>query len=110
MHKEGGTAAFNPNVLHRLNGNPDADFDLDGFRNRAIWNPAESRTFACRITSGFYAIAVALGKIDITDLKCHYRIFRVDLHRSLDAQSARPSGSTDHPVKLKKGTVTLKMP
>jgi hypothetical protein len=31
-----------------------------------------------------------------------YRIFRVDLHRSLDAQSARPSGSTDHPVKLKR--------
>jgi L-histidine Nalpha-methyltransferase len=43
MHKEGGTAAFNPNVLHRLNGDPDADFDPDGFRNRAIWNPAESR-------------------------------------------------------------------
>jgi L-histidine Nalpha-methyltransferase len=43
MHKEGGTAAFNPNVLHRLNGNPDADFDLDGLRNRAIWNSAESR-------------------------------------------------------------------
>jgi uncharacterized SAM-dependent methyltransferase len=82
MHKEGGTAAFNPNVLHRLNGNPDADFDLDGFRNRAIWNPAESRTFACRITSGFYAIAVALGKIDFTDLKCHQNTVRMSLDES----------------------------
>lgn len=40
---EGVTAAFNLNVLRRLNRELDADFDLDLFRHRALWNQAESR-------------------------------------------------------------------
>jgi dimethylhistidine N-methyltransferase len=39
----GVTAQFNKNVLTRLNRELDADFDLDAFTHRAIWNPAESR-------------------------------------------------------------------
>ena len=39
----GVTAAFNLNVLTRLNRELGADFDLDMFRHRAIWNPAKSR-------------------------------------------------------------------
>ncbi|SEF79824.1 dimethylhistidine N-methyltransferase [Bryocella elongata] len=40
---QGVTAAFNLNILNRLNRELDADFDLMGFRHRALWNPLESR-------------------------------------------------------------------
>jgi len=39
----GVTAAFNRNVLVRLNRELDADFDPASFAHRAIWNHAESR-------------------------------------------------------------------
>lgn len=39
----GVTAAFNLNLLARLNREAGADFDLDGFTHRACWNEAESR-------------------------------------------------------------------
>ncbi|HVN94003.1 MAG TPA: L-histidine N(alpha)-methyltransferase [Terracidiphilus sp.] len=40
---EGVTAAFNKNVLVRLNRELDADFDVDTFAHRAVWNQADSR-------------------------------------------------------------------
>jgi L-histidine Nalpha-methyltransferase len=40
---EGVTAAFNLNILRRLNKELGADFDLDSFQHRAQWNLAESR-------------------------------------------------------------------
>ncbi|MBI1197537.1 MAG: L-histidine N(alpha)-methyltransferase [Phenylobacterium sp.] len=39
----GVTAAFNKNLLARINRELDGDFDLDAFAHRAIWNDAESR-------------------------------------------------------------------
>jgi L-histidine N-alpha-methyltransferase len=39
----GTTAAFNLNVLTRLNRDLGADFNIDNFRHKAVWNPAESR-------------------------------------------------------------------
>ena len=39
----GATAAFNRNVLTRLNRELGANFDLDCFRHQARWNEAESR-------------------------------------------------------------------
>jgi uncharacterized SAM-dependent methyltransferase len=39
----GVTAAFNRNVLVRLNRELDADFDPASFEHRAIWNPEKSR-------------------------------------------------------------------
>ena len=39
----GVTAAFNLNLLTRLNRDAAADFDPALFRHRAIWNDAESR-------------------------------------------------------------------
>jgi len=39
----GVTAAFNCNILARLNRDLGADFRLDAFRHRAIWNAAASR-------------------------------------------------------------------
>ncbi|MDJ0932976.1 L-histidine N(alpha)-methyltransferase [Breoghania sp.] len=40
---QGVTAAFNLNLLARLNREVGADFDLEAFSHRAIWNAAESR-------------------------------------------------------------------
>jgi dimethylhistidine N-methyltransferase len=39
----GVTAAFNKNLLARMNTELLADFDLDAFSHRAVWNAAESR-------------------------------------------------------------------
>jgi L-histidine Nalpha-methyltransferase len=39
----GVTAAFNRNVLTRINRDLDADFNPEAFRHEARWNPAESR-------------------------------------------------------------------
>lgn len=39
----GVTAEFNLNVLYRLNTELDADFDVDAFAHRAVWNDAASR-------------------------------------------------------------------
>lgn len=40
---QGVTAAFNLNLLRRLNREAAANFDLSAFRHRAEWNDAESR-------------------------------------------------------------------
>lgn len=40
---DGVTAEFNRNMLHRLNRELDADFNLARFHHRAHWNPIESR-------------------------------------------------------------------
>jgi dimethylhistidine N-methyltransferase len=40
---QGITAAFNRNVLVRLNREAGADFELDGFSHRTVWNDQESR-------------------------------------------------------------------
>jgi uncharacterized SAM-dependent methyltransferase len=39
----GVTAAFNRNLLVRLNREAGADFELSSFVHRAVWNDAESR-------------------------------------------------------------------
>jgi L-histidine Nalpha-methyltransferase len=41
--KAGVTAAFNLNILHRLNRELGADFDTGCFRHRARWNRGKSR-------------------------------------------------------------------
>lgn len=40
---QGITAAFNKNILHRINRELDADFDVDSFHHVALWNPQCSR-------------------------------------------------------------------
>jgi L-histidine N-alpha-methyltransferase len=41
--REGVTAAFNLNILQRLNREVGANFDVARFRHRALWNPIKSR-------------------------------------------------------------------
>jgi uncharacterized SAM-dependent methyltransferase len=37
------TAAFNKNILTHINRELNADFDLDTFQHRAVWNSSQSR-------------------------------------------------------------------
>jgi uncharacterized SAM-dependent methyltransferase len=41
--RDGVTAAFNLNILHRLNRELGANFDTGCFRHRARWNRSQSR-------------------------------------------------------------------
>jgi L-histidine Nalpha-methyltransferase len=41
--RRGVTAAFNKNILTHINRELNADFDLDSFQHRAIWNSSQSR-------------------------------------------------------------------
>lgn len=60
--KAGVTAAFNLNLLVRLNREADADFDLDAFSHQAIWNPAESR-IEMHLISGRQQVVHVAGRI-----------------------------------------------
>jgi L-histidine N-alpha-methyltransferase len=73
----GVTAAFNLNVLRRLNRELLADFDLASFRHRAVWNAAASRiemhlvsTRAQRATLADAHIDFAAGEPIVTE-HCH---------------------------------------
>ena len=41
--EQGVTAAFNRNLLYRINRDLDGDFDPSAFKHRALWNSRESR-------------------------------------------------------------------
>jgi dimethylhistidine N-methyltransferase len=56
---EGVTAAFNLNLLRRLNREAGADFDLRQFRHRAIWNADAGRIEMHLISASDQAVHVA---------------------------------------------------
>ncbi len=73
----GVTAAFNLNVLARLNRELGADFDLDAFEHQAVWAPAHSRVEmhlvsarAQEVTIAGESIAFAAGERLVTE-HCH---------------------------------------
>jgi dimethylhistidine N-methyltransferase len=63
----GVTAAFNLNVLTRLNREAGADFDLNGFRHLAVWNDAESRIEMHLVSR--CAQAVRIGSVTVSFLE-----------------------------------------
>ena len=62
----GVTAAFNRNLLVRVNRELDADFDLDAFGHRALWNSAESRVEMHLVSTRAQRVRVAASGLDIT--------------------------------------------
>jgi L-histidine Nalpha-methyltransferase len=65
----GVTAAFNRNVLVRLNRELDANFDLDAFTHGVIWNPVKSRIEMHLVSRA--AQQVSIGALDFTvDFAC----------------------------------------
>ena len=62
----GVTAAFNRNLLVRVNRELDADFDIDAFEHRAIWNPVESRVEMHLVSTRSQRIRIAASRLDLT--------------------------------------------
>jgi len=62
----GVTAAFDRNLLVRINRELDGDFDLDGFRHRAVWNADESRVEMHLVSLRSQRVRVTRAGLDIT--------------------------------------------
>jgi L-histidine N-alpha-methyltransferase len=61
------TAAFNLNLLRRLNREADADFDLNAFRHEAVWNDAESRIEMHLISTRNQTVNIAGHRIEFRE-------------------------------------------
>lgn len=59
--RRGVTAAFNLNLLHRINRELGGDFDLESFAHEAVWNDADSR-IEMRLVSLRPQTAYVLGR------------------------------------------------
>ncbi|MBO9707614.1 MAG: ergothioneine biosynthesis protein EgtB [Caulobacter sp.] len=64
---QGVTALFNKNVLTRMNRELGADFDVDAFDHRAVWNAAESRMEMHLVSRGEQVVHLAGREIRFAD-------------------------------------------
>jgi len=62
----GVTAAFNRNLLVRINRELGGDFDLDGFGHRAVWNAEDSRVEMHLVSRRRQRVRIPAAHIDIT--------------------------------------------
>jgi len=62
----GVTAAFNRNLLRRVNEELDGDFDLDGFVHRAVWNAPERRVEMRLVSLRRQRVRIAAADVDVT--------------------------------------------
>jgi L-histidine Nalpha-methyltransferase len=63
--REGITAEFNLNMLHRLNRELDADFDLAAFCHRVLWNPMHSRIEMYLESTRDQRICIPAAQLDV---------------------------------------------
>jgi L-histidine Nalpha-methyltransferase len=59
------TAAFNRNLLRRINDELGGTFDLDGFVHRAVWNPEESRIEMHLVSTREQPVRIAAADLEI---------------------------------------------
>ncbi|WP_079204737.1 L-histidine N(alpha)-methyltransferase [Pseudomonas sp. CC6-YY-74] len=62
----GVTAAFNRNLLVRINRELGADFDLDSFQHRALWNATESRMESYLVSTRTQRIRIAEARLELS--------------------------------------------
>jgi dimethylhistidine N-methyltransferase len=62
----GVTAAFNRNLLVRINRELGGEFDLDAFDHRAVWNESESRVEMHLVSRRRQRVRIAAAQIDVT--------------------------------------------
>lgn len=62
----GVTAAFNRNLLVRVNRELDGNFDLDAFAHRAVWNAELSRVEMHLVSRGRQHVRIAAAGVDVT--------------------------------------------
>jgi dimethylhistidine N-methyltransferase len=77
----GVTAEFNLNLLHRLNREADADFAVDQFEHRSVWNDAMGRVemhlvsrIDQRVAVGGQVFDFAAGESILTECAYKYRV------------------------------------
>ena len=61
----GVTAAFNKNLLVRINRELDADFDLTAFDHRAVWNASEQRIEMHLVSRGPQVVRLAAADVRV---------------------------------------------
>jgi dimethylhistidine N-methyltransferase len=59
------TAAFNRNLLRRINDELGGTFDLDGFAHRAVWNAAERRVEMHLVSTRRQSAHIAAAGVDV---------------------------------------------
>ena len=62
----GVTAAFNRNLLVRINRELDGDIDLAGFRHAAVWNAGESRVEMHLVSTRRQRVRIPRAACDLT--------------------------------------------
>ena len=62
----GVTAAFNRNLLVRVNRELGADFDVAAFEHRAIWNAIESRVEMHLVSTRSQQVHIEASRLDLT--------------------------------------------
>ena len=62
----GVTAAFNRNLLVRINREIGGDFDIAAFTHKALWNAAESRVEMHLVSTRRQRVRVAASALDVT--------------------------------------------
>jgi uncharacterized SAM-dependent methyltransferase len=60
------TAAFNRNLLRRINDELGGTFDLDGFAHRAVWNAAERRVEMHLVSTRRQTVRVGAARLEVT--------------------------------------------
>ena len=68
--REGITAAFNLNILHRLNRELDANFDTACFRHRVRWNSFESRIEMHLESMREQEVSIQHAGVDLRFMRC----------------------------------------
>src|SRR5204862_1313173 len=61
----GVTAAFNLNLLERINRELGGNFDVDAFRHRAIWNAADSRVEMHLVSARRQSVRVLRASLEV---------------------------------------------
>jgi uncharacterized SAM-dependent methyltransferase len=59
------TAAFNRNLLRRINDELGGNFDLEGFAHRATWNAAEGRVEVHLVSTRRQRVAIAGAELEL---------------------------------------------
>jgi L-histidine Nalpha-methyltransferase len=81
----GLTAAFNRNLLLRLNNELKADFDLDRFAHRAVWNREASRV-------EMHLVSLARQDVHIADAELHFTLEQGETIWTESSYKYEPSG------------------
>jgi dimethylhistidine N-methyltransferase len=107
----GVTAAFNRNILHRLNRELGADFHPDRFLHRALWNPTHSRieiyleslaAQTARIPAGSAGPALTLhfSPGETIHTENSYKFTPAAIHSLLNASAFTPTRTFTDPANL----------